>query len=399
MGQRAKRSAQNEIRKESQASSSHSWLIGLGVALILLAVVAILRGRYLAGDSTAAAVSAPIDRVGRFAKTVPNSETPRSAQAAKNMVWIPGGEFSMGAQDPPDMSRVGMQATEDSRPIHRVYVDGFWMDQSDVTNEDFALFVQATGYVTIAERKPRAEDFPGAPPENLVAGGVVFSPPNHAVPLNNHFQWWSYAPGANWRHPDGPNSTIRGREKFPVVQVAYEDAQAYAKWAGKRIPTEAEWEFAARGGLSGKPFVWGDQFRPDNKWMANTFQGSFPVKDSGDDGHVGTSAVNSFPANGYGLYDMAGNVWQWVSDWYRPDYYLQLASVGSVARNPKGPASPFDPAEPREQKRVMRGGSYLCTDQYCSRYMVGTRGKGEVSTGTNHLGFRCVKDKTEASAR
>jgi formylglycine-generating enzyme len=313
------------------------------------------------------------------------------------MVWITGGEFSMGAQDPPDMDKVGMQATTDSRPIHRVYVDGFFMDKTDVTNAQFAEFVKATGYVTIAEKAPRAEDFPGAAPENLVAGGVVFSPPDHAVALNDHFQWWSYVKGANWRHPTGPESSLKGKENYPVVQIAYEDAAAYAKWAHKRLPTEAEWEFAARGGLSGKPFVWGDEFRPKGKWMANTYQGHFPDKDTGSDGFTGLSPVAQFAPNGYGLYDMAGNVWQWTSDWYRPDYYKQLASIGGVARNPKGPDAPFDPAEPTEKKKTHRGGSFLCTDQYCSRYMVGTRGKGEVSTGTNHLGFRCVST-TAASA-
>jgi formylglycine-generating enzyme required for sulfatase activity len=308
------------------------------------------------------------------------------------MVWIPGGEFSMGAQDPPDINdEVGMNATRDSRPIHRVYVDGFWMDKTDVTNREFAEFVKVTGYVTVAERTPKAEDFPDAPPENLVAGSVVFHPTSHAVPLEDYYQWWTYVHGANWRHPEGPKSSLNGREDFPVVQVAYEDGIAFAKWAGKRLPTEAEWEFAARGGLSGKPFVWGDQFRPGGKWMANTYQGHFPVKDSGDDGHVGISQVGLYPPNGYGLYDMAGDVWQWVSDWYRPDYYERLAATNSVVRNPLGPMSSFDPDEPDQPKRVMRGGSFLCTDQYCSRYMVGTRGKGEVSTGTNHLGFRCVK--------
>jgi len=280
-----------------------------------------------------------------------------------------------------------------------VYVDGFWMDKTDVTNEEFAKFVKATHYVTVAERKPKAEDFPGAPPENLVAGSVVFSPPNHAVPLNNHYQWWSYVPSADWRHPLGPKSSIRGKEDYPVVQVAYQDAEAYAQWAGKRLPTEAEWEFAARGGLTGKPFVWGDTFRPNGKWMANTFQGHFPDKDTGEDHYVGIAAVERFPANGYGLYDMAGNVWQWTSDWYRPDYYQQLANAGGVARNPKGPDTPYDPSEPNERKKAHRGGSFLCTDQYCSRYMVGTRGKGEVSTGTNHLGFRCVKDPPRNESR
>jgi formylglycine-generating enzyme len=309
------------------------------------------------------------------------------------MVWIPGGEFSMGANDPPDMDDVGMKATADARPIHRVYVDGFYMDKTDVTNAQFSKFVKATGYVTVAERTPRAEDFPGAPPENLVAGGVVFSPPNHPVPLNNHFQWWSYVAGANWRHPLGPDSDIRGKDDFPVVQIAYEDADAYAKWAGKRLPTEAEWEFAARGGRTGEPFVWGDEFRPTGKWMANTHQGHFPDTDTGDDGFTGISPVAKYPPNSYGLYDMAGNVWQWTSDWYRPDYYRVVALAGEVTRNPKGPATSFDPLEPNQPKKVQRGGSYLCTDQYCSRYILGTRGKGEVSTGTNHLGFRRVMYK------
>ncbi len=326
-----------------------------------------------------------------FAATVENKNAP-AMSAPKGMAWIPGGEFSMGAQDPPEMDKVGMQATVDSRPIHRVYVDGFWMDKTDVTNGEFAQFVKATGYVTVAERKPKAEDFPGAPPENLVAGSVVFSPPKQAVPLNDHYQWWAYVHGANWRHPQGPASSIQGKADYPVLQVAYEDAAAYAQWAGKRLPTEAEWEFAARGGLTGKPFVWGDEFRPHGEWMANTFQGHFPDQDTGEDHYIGVTAVERFPANGYGLYDMAGNVWQWTSDWYRPDYYKQLVAAGGVARNPQGPESSYDPAEPTEPKKTQRGGSFLCTDQYCSRYIVGTRGKGEVSTGTNHLGFRCVKE-------
>ena len=332
---------------------------------------------------------APANPGAAFAPTVPNTQPP-PGHAPRGMVWIPGGEFSMGAQDPPEMDMVGMQATRDSRPIHRVYVDGFFMDKTDVTNAQFAEFVKATGYITVAEKTPTAEDFPGAPPENLYAGGVVFSPPNHAVALNDHFQWWSYVKGANWRHPTGPKSSIKGKESYPVVQLAYADAEAYAKWVHKRLPTEAEWEFAARGGLAGKPYVWGEKFRPDGKWMANTFQGHFPDKDTGTDGFIGVAPVAQYAPNQYGLYDMAGNVWQWTSDWYRPDYYYQLAQAGGVARNPKGPDSPFDPSEPNDKKKVHRGGSFLCTDQYCSRYMVGTRGKGEVSTGTNHLGFRCV---------
>jgi formylglycine-generating enzyme len=319
--------------------------------------------------------------------------------APEGMAWIPGGEFSMGAADPlgKDANVVGMQATEDSRPIHRVRVDGFWMDKTEVTNRQFAAFVKATGYVTVAERTPTAEEFPGAPPENLIAGSVVFSPPDHAVPLDTHFRWWSYVQGANWRHPAGPASDLRGREDYPAVHVAYEDAEAYAKWAGKRLPTEAEWEFAARGGLSGALYPWGNDFLVDGRFMANTHQGHFPNEDTHADAHGGIAPVAQFPANGYGLFDVAGNVWEWTSDWYRPDYYRTLAA-GGVAGNPSGPTDSLDPSEPGVAKRVHRGGSFLCTEQYCSRYMVGTRGKGEPSTGTNHLGFRLVRNGAPAVA-
>jgi formylglycine-generating enzyme len=356
-------------------------------AMAIVSVVVVAASCSRSVETPAAAPSSHDDN--SFHPTIANMAPP-PAPAPDGMAWIPGGEFSMGAADPPGMDDVGMSATKDSRPIHRVYVDGFFMDKTDVTNAQFGAFVKATGYVTVAERAPRAEDYPGAPPENLVAGSVIFSPPHHAVPLNDHFQWWSYVKGASWRHPLGPASNINEKDDYPVVHVAYEDAEAYAKWAGKRLPTEAEWEFAARGGLSGKPFVWGEEFRPDGRWMANTHQGHFPDHDTGEDGAAGLMPVAHFAPNGYGLYDMAGNAWQWTSDWYRPDYYAMVAG-GSVARNPRGPASAWDPSEPGQPKKVHRGGSFLCTDQYCSRYMVGTRGKGEVSTGTNHLSFRCVK--------
>jgi formylglycine-generating enzyme required for sulfatase activity len=326
-----------------------------------------------------------------FQPTIENAAT-SPGPAPAGMVWIPGGEFSMGARSPIDpRDAVGMQATLDSRPIHRVYVDGFWMDRTEVTNDQFAAFVKATGYVTVAERTPRPEDFPGAPKENLIAGSVVFSPPDHPVPLNNHFQWWAYVNGANWRHPAGPDSSIAGKGNLPVVHVAYADAEAYARWVGGRLPTEAEWEFAARGGLAGALYPWGSEFKKDGAWMANSHQGHFPDHDTAEDQYSGIAPVARFPANGYGLFDVAGNVWEWVSDWYRPDYYGELAAAGGVARNPAGPSSSFDPDEPGQPKRVHRGGSFLCTDQYCSRYLVGTRGKGEITTGTNHLGFRCVK--------
>jgi len=302
--------------------------------------------------------------------------------APEGMIWIPGGEFSMGCED---------AAMRDARPFHRVAIDGFWMDLTEVTNEEFARFVKATGYVTVAERKPDTKSFPGAPPENLVPGSVVFSPPDTKVPLDDHYVWWRYVAGASWRHPSGPGSDLRGKERNPVVHIAYEDADAYAKWAGKRLPTEAEFEFAARGGLDRKRFVWGDEFKPNGKFQANTFQGHFPNQNTGEDGFVTTSPVGAFPANGFGLFDMAGNVWEWTSDWYRPDYYRMLAETKQVARNPQGPADSLDPSEPGVAKRVQKGGSFLCTDEYCTRYMPGARGKGEPDSGTNHLGFRCAR--------
>jgi len=327
-----------------------------------------------------------------FARTEPNDSKP-PGPAPPGMVWIPGGEFSMGCSDPRVLEHGGHDAMADTRPIHRVRVDAFWIDRVEVTNEQFAAFVKATGYVTVAQRTPTAAEFPGAPPENLVAGSVVFQPPTEPVPLDNHYRWWTYVKGASWRHPEGPASDIEGRGNYPVVHVAYEDAEAYARWAGKRLPTEAEWEFAARGGLSGAPYSWGDEFRPGGKWMANIWQGRFPVRDTAEDGFAGVAPVAQFPPNGYGLFDMAGNVWEWCSDWYRPDAYAEFSPAGDgvVPRNPQGPPSSFDPAEPRQPKRVHRGGSYLCTEEYCTRYMIGTRGKGELSSGSNHLGFRCVK--------
>ena len=320
------------------------------------------------------------------------SEKPASP-APEGMVWIPGGVFWMGAPKRKGDSEISndMRDMSDSRPLHQVELEGFWIDETEVTNEQFSQFVEATGYVTIAEVAPKAEDYPGAPPENLVAGSVVFSPPETPVDLRgSSYQWWAYIPGANWKHPEGPESTIDGKEKYPVVHVGWYDAIEYTKWAKKRLPTEAEWEFAARGGLDRKGYVWGDAFRPDNKIMANTFQGNFPDKNATEDGYATTSPVKTFPPNGYGLYDVAGNVWEWASDWYRPEYFETIARNG-VTKNPLGPSNSFDPAEPGQVKRVMKGGSFLCTDQYCSRYMPGGRGKGDPVTGTNHLGFRTVK--------
>ncbi|MBO9570862.1 MAG: formylglycine-generating enzyme family protein [Chitinophagaceae bacterium] len=324
-----------------------------------------------------------------FQPTIPNTIKP--GKIPEGMVFIPGGEFSMGGIDPVGMNDGGNEKMMDARPIHRVYVDPFFMDETEVTNAQFAAFVKATGYRTVAEQTPTKEEFPTAPEESLVAGSVVFSPPKGKVKLNDHYQWWSYIHGASWRHPSGPESSIEGKDNYPVVQIAWEDAAAYAKWAGKRLPTEAEWEFAARGGTAGELYPWGNQFKPADEWQANIFQGSFPDSDLGSDGFVGLAPVKQFEPNAYGLYDLAGNAWEWCSDWYRPDYYLLLQSKG-IAKNPKGPDSSLDPSEPEAPKKVNRGGSFLCTDQYCTRYMVGTRGKGEWRSGANHLGFRCVKN-------
>jgi len=385
-----------------------AWIQGLRLLTLLLVTAAVVWGGMtvwgmvqrriavkspLPGTSEASAsTKAPAQG---FAPTQANTRKP-PGKAPAGMVWIPGGEFSMGCDDPRAMPCGGPDGMRDARPICRVYVDGFWMDRTEVTNAQFAEFAKATAYVTVAERKPKAEDFPGAPPEKLVAGSVVFTPPPGAVRLDNHFQWWDYVQGADWRHPTGPKSSIQGKDHYPVVQIAFEDAQAYAKWAGKRLPTEAEWEFASRGGQAGQLYSWGDELKPGGKWQANIWQGEFPLKDTAEDGFAGLAPVAKFPPNEFGLCDMAGNVWEWCSDWYRADYYAALHEAGKVARNPTGPLSSLDPSEPDQAKHVHRGGSYLCTDQYCTRYMLGTRGKGESSTATNHLGFRCVKVDAEA---
>jgi formylglycine-generating enzyme required for sulfatase activity len=308
-----------------------------------------------------------------------------------SMVWIPGGEFSMGAVNPVGMLDGGNDAMNDARPVHRVIVRNFFMDETEVTNKQFAAFVKATGYVTIAEKKPTKEEFPGVPEENLVAGSAVFSPTD-VSDLKNYLQWWKYISGADWKHPLGPGSNIIGKDDYPVVHIGWEDAAAYAKCAGKRLPTEAEWEFAARGGKAGELYPWGNQLRPNGTWMANIFEGKFPKTDIAADGFKGIAPVKKFPANAFGLFDISGNVWEWCSDWYDANYYEELSASGT-ANNPQGPDACYDPNEPGSKKKVLRGGSFLCTDQYCcSRYMVGTRGKEEYRSATNNIGFRCVKD-------
>lgn len=295
------------------------------------------------------------------------------------MTWIGGGTFRMGSD----------RFYPEEAPVREVRVGGFWMDTYAVTNAEYARFVQATGYVTIAERPPIAADYPGAPPENLVAGSLVFHMTAGPVDLRDWSQWWSWVPGTSWKHPEGPGSSIDARLDHPVVHVALEDVEAYARWIGKRLPTEAEWEFAARGGLDGKNFVWGDEMEPGGKPAANTWQGNFPWR-STTTGGPGAIPVGSFPPNGYGLFDMAGNVWQWTSDWYmaqRPVESAPCCAPGARERS-------YDPLQPeiRIPRKVLKGGSFLCSPEYCLRFRPAARSPQMVDTGMSHLGFRCVRD-------
>lgn len=310
------------------------------------------------------------------------------------MVWIEGGEFSLGSDDP--------TAIKVEYPAVKAYVKGFWMDETEVTNAQFEEFVKATGYKTLAERPVNWEDIkkqvpPGTPkPDDslLQPGSLVFTPPNHAVSLDDYSQWWAWTNGASWKHPQGPGSSIEGKENYPVVHIAYEDAEAYAKWAGKRLPTEAEWEYAAQAGNNEAKFAWGNELKPAGTYMANFYQGEFPYHNTKADGYERLAPVKSFPKNKYGLYETIGNVWEWTSDWYRPDTYARY-KVGGMAecRNPKGPQESYDPTDPLAPKRVIKGGSFLCSEMYCSNYRPNARMATAVDSGQEHLGFRCVKDK------
>jgi formylglycine-generating enzyme required for sulfatase activity len=307
----------------------------------------------------------------------------RPADPYEGMVFIPGGTFRMGSEEARFPEGTCAEGTccgnLDSQPIHEVEVDGFWMDRTPVTNAQFARFVKETGYLTVAEKPDYAI--------RKGPGSFVFRPRPGIEDYKNHLLWWDFVEGANWRNPEGPGSSIDGKDNHPVVQVCWEDAEAYAKWAGKRLPTEAEWEYAARGGLDQKKYVWGDELRLDDKWMANIWQGRFPYENTKADGFYATSPVGTFPANGFGLYDMSGNIWQWCSDWYHKDYYQD-----SPRRNPAGPTASYDPSEPGVPKRVQRGGSFLCSDAYCKGYLPGSRGRGQPNSAANHIGFRCVRD-------
>ncbi len=310
----------------------------------------------------------------------------RTESPPEGMVWVPEGWFWMGSEE-----AMGIDRVPNSAPLQRVWVDGFWMDATEVTNAQFAAFVEATGYRTVAERPPDPALLARARPEHRTKGpfSLVFQPPKSCPPLEtcDCDQWWKVVEGACWKHPTGPGSSIAGKDNYPVVHVCYEDALAYAEWAGKRLPTEAEWERAARAGRDRTRYYWGDELRPGGKWMANTFQGDFPCRDSGEDGHAGLAPVASYPANAFGLYDMAGNVWEWTSDWYQPRHTVKK---GDERRNPTGPGYSEDPSGRGELLRVLRGGSYLCADGYCARYRAGGRQPGEVRTAQSHIGFRCV---------
>lgn len=310
----------------------------------------------------------------------------------KNMVWIEGGVFTMGTDE--------KEAYEAEKPAHQVSVSGFWMDTTEVTNLQYKAFVDATGYVTVAEKKPDWEELkkqlpPGSKKpseEDLVPASLVFSSPMNVSNMQDISQWWRWVPGASWKHPEGPESSLEGRWNHPVVQLAYEDVEAYATWAGKRIPTEAEWEYAARGTMQNKRYAWGDDFLVDNKHMANTFQGKFPMKNTKEDGYLTTSPVASFPPNDFGLYDMIGNVWEWTSDWYDANAYKKLTQQ-EVVVNPKGAAKCYDPDDAYAIKRVRKGGSFLCSVNYCINYRPSARDGQAYDSGASNVGFRCVYSK------
>lgn len=321
--------------------------------------------------------------------TQPSSEPDRfnlaDVKSYGNMTWIEPGQFLMGSDE----------HYPEEAPAHTVDVSGFWIDPTTVTNEQFAEFVDATGYITVAERRPNPADFPGADPALLVPGSMLFQMTEGQVDLRNIGNWWSYVPKVCWKHPEGAGSNIDDRSDHPVVQVAYEDAEAYAKWAGKELPTEAEWEFAARGGLDGAAYVWGDEFTPDGKVMAKTWQGDFPWRNNAEKKLSRTAPVGSYSPNGYGLYDMAGNVWQWTADWYVSNHSHKATNGCCIPDNPRGPsmAASYDPQMPHIKipRKVVKGGSFLCAPSYCRRYRPAARQAQMVDSGMSHIGFRCVK--------
>ncbi len=361
-----------------QAPSTHRFIITLcfATAIISCNTVSDNEAKSMANLAVKKESCAPCRNTSRSSmiKAAAALTPENNDESTKEMVFIKGGSFNMGSNE-----------YADAKPVHKVKVNSFMMDTHEVTNTQFAAFVQATGYITVAERKLNPADYPGVALDLLVPGSAVFTPPLHKVSLDNPQQWWTYVAGASWKNPTGNVQQFAG--EAPVVQICYEDAAAYARWAGKRLPTEAEWEYAARAGSNNEVYYWGNELKPGGKWVANIFQGRFPDQNLLEDHYRGVAPVKSFPPNAFGLYDMEGNVWEWCSDWYRPDYYAH-----SSPDNPRGPQDSYDPEEPGVSKHVQRGGSFLCSDSYCTRYKAGSRGKGETSSASNNLGFRCVKD-------
>lgn len=342
-------------------------------------------------DSSVELACCKIDSKSRFLVQTDSVKTGSKTSGMQGMVFIPGGTFDMGADN--------NQARPDEYPKHPVKVHSFWMDEHEVSNAQFKTFVDETGYITVAEKDVDWETLrstlpPGTPQPHdslLVAGSMVFSPPGNAVPLNDYSQWWTWTKGASWKQPLGPGSSIKGIENHPVVHVCYHDALAYSQWAGKRLPTEAEWEFAARGGMENKIYPWGDEHIEKGLPKANSWQGSFPHINTLKDGFVTTSPVKTYAPNGYGLFDMGGNVWEWTNDWFDQNYYKTLPT-NQVTVDPKGPDRSFDTRNQFDERKTVRGGSFLCNDSYCSSYRVAARMPGEIYTGMSHTGFRCVKD-------
>jgi len=316
----------------------------------------------------------------------------RTSAEQSQMVWIPGGTFRMGSDE----------HYPEEAPAHSVTVDGFWMDRTPITNNQFRKFVNATGYVTFAEIKPDAKDYPDALPHMLKAGSLIFAPPKYEVDLHDWSKWWTFKFGANWRRPYGPRSSISGLGEHPVVHIAYRDAEAYAEWAGKELPTEAEWEFAARGGLEDAEFSWGNEFTPGGKHMANTWQGAFPHENLCLDGYERTSAVSAFPPNGYGLCDMIGNVWEWTADWWSAQHAADPPKACCIPDNPRGgrEEESYDPLQPRIKipRKVVKGGSHLCAPNYCRRYRPAARHAQPIDTSMSHVGFRCILREARADS-
>jgi formylglycine-generating enzyme required for sulfatase activity len=378
------------------SATSHSWSRS-SWGLVLLGIGAFAIGYWQRPPQGIAKPSTP-------SAPQPTKQTKGLPQPAPGpapddgMVWIPGGEFVMGSDS--------KLARPDEQPAHPVRVDGFWIDATEVTNAQFERFVAATGYLTTAERAPTVEELlanapvgtPAPPPEVLVAGSLVFTPPDAAVPLDDVRNWWVWTPGANWRHPEGPDSDLSDRQDHPVVHVSWDDAVAYARWAGKRLPTEAEWELAARGGLSRMDYTWGNDPYQEARPQANLWTGTFPHRNTATDGYARTAPVKTFPPNGHGLYDISGNVWEWCADWYDRELYRHRPP-SSVTVNPQGPEQSRDPMRPFMSQRSQRGGSFLCNDSYCARYRPSARHGCTPDTGMSHVGFRCVTSPSDPVPR